>query len=157
MIIVVVLLAMLAVGGVAFAFAGGDERSQKARRRRGQAHGQRRRAAKAQADAAQKRKNVAALLKDVEKNQARKKEKPTMRRRLEQAGFPNATPRTFWIICGVLGVSRRWSALSPARSPLVTAAGGVRRELGPAALGAGLPHRPRRKKNSPTNSPTPST
>src|ERR1700744_1962513 len=106
MIFAVALLAMMALGGIAFAFAGGDERSQKrieavvkskASNRAGKAQ--------AQADAAQKRKNVATLLKDVEKNQAalREKAKPTMRRRLEQAGFPNANPRTFWIICGVLG------------------------------------------------------
>ena len=107
MIILVALLAMMALGGVAFAFAGGDERSQKrieavAKSKISGRAGK----AQAQADAAQKRKNVATLLKDVEKNQAalREKTKPTMRRRLEQAGFPNATPRTFWIICGVLGL-----------------------------------------------------
>ena len=70
-----------------------------------------------QADAAQKRaKNIAAQLKDLEKNQQRKKEKPTMRRRLEQAGFPNTTARTFWIVCGVLGVlAAVFGCLSPTR------------------------------------------
>ena len=89
MIIAVALLAMLAIGGAAFAFAGGNERAQKrvhavAKPKAGA------RALKAQSEAAQKRKNVAALLKDMEKNQEaqRKKEKPTLRRRLEQAGFP---------------------------------------------------------------------
>jgi Tfp pilus assembly pilus retraction ATPase PilT len=53
--------------------------------------------------------NLAAQLKDIEKNQTRKKEKPTMRRRLEQAGFTNTSPRTFWIVCGVLGL---WPALA---------------------------------------------
>ena len=105
MILVVALFAMLALGGVAFAFAGGDERTQKrvSAVAKSKAAG---RAAKTQVDAAQKRKNVAALLKDVEKNQTalREKSKPTMRRRLEQAGFPNAKPRTFWIICGALGL-----------------------------------------------------
>ncbi len=45
----------------------------------------------------QRRKNVSALLKDLEKQQAEKKLKPTMRRRLEQAGLA-ITPRTFYII-----------------------------------------------------------
>ena len=104
MIYLVGLLSFLAFGGLAFAFAGGDERSEKriqalAKPRDGA------RALKAQSDA-QKRKNLAVLLKDVEKNQAalRKKEKPTLRRRLEQAGFANASPRTFWIVSGVFGV-----------------------------------------------------
>jgi tight adherence protein B len=108
MIVLVALLAMMALGGVAFAFAGGDERSQKRidTVAKSKASG---RVAKAQAltDAAQKRKNLATAIKDVEKNQTalREKTKPTMRRRLEQAGFPNATPRTFWIICGSLGLA----------------------------------------------------
>ena len=105
MIFVVAVFAMLALGGAAFAFAGGDERTQKRVHAvvKPKATG---RAVKAQSEAAQKRKNVTALLKDMEKNQEaqRKKEKPTMRRRLEQAGFPTATPRAFWIICGVLAV-----------------------------------------------------
>jgi tight adherence protein B len=105
MIFVVALFAMMALGGVAFAFAGGDERTQKrvnavAKTKAGG------RAAKAQVDALQKRRNVATLLKDVEKNQAaiREQTRPTLRRRLEQAGFSNTTPRKFWIICGVVGV-----------------------------------------------------
>src|SRR5215475_8450402 len=100
MIFVVALFAMLAVGGVAFAFAGGDERTQKrvSAVAKSKSAG---RAAKIQIDAVQKRRNVATLLKDVEKNRAaaREQNRPTMRRRLEQAGFTNTTPRKFWIIC----------------------------------------------------------
>ena len=75
-----------------------------------------RRAPRRSRNAAQKRKNVAALLKDIEKNQAASEEEtPTLRRRLEQAGFPNATPRTFWIVSRrVWASSRRLSAFSPA-------------------------------------------
>ena len=105
MIIVIALFAMLAMGGVAFAFAGGDERTQKrvSAVAKTKAVG---RAAKTQAETAQKRRNVATLLKDVEKNQAalREKNKPTMRKRLAQAGFPNTSPQRFYIICGILGV-----------------------------------------------------
>jgi len=52
---------------------------------------------------AKRAKNLAAQLKDIEKNQARKKEKPTMRRRLEQAGFqktrraPSGSFAAFWV------------------------------------------------------------
>jgi tight adherence protein B len=53
-----------------------------------------------QDSSAQRRKNVTALLKDLEKQQAAKKQRPTMRRRLEQAGL-GITPQTFWIACGI--------------------------------------------------------
>jgi tight adherence protein B len=119
MIYLVGLLSFLAFGGLAFAFAGGDERSEK----RIQALARPRdagRAAKGPSDA-QKRKNLTALLKDVEKNQAalRKKEKPTLRRRLEQAGFANTTPRTFWIVSAVLGVTVALVCLITRQSLLV--------------------------------------
>src|SRR5271156_4843395 len=102
MIIAFVLLAVMALGGAVFAFSGENERSQKRVAAVAKPTAQIR-GARDQADAVQKRaKNIAAQLKDIEKNQARKKEKPTMRRRLEQAGFPGATARTYWIICGVI-------------------------------------------------------
>jgi tight adherence protein B len=101
MIVLVAILFAVALGGVAFAFTGGDEKTQKrvaAVATKTPVNARSRSAANPQ-DAAMKRKNVAALLKDVEKNRAAKKERPTMRRRLEQAGFPKANPRNFWIIC----------------------------------------------------------
>jgi tight adherence protein B len=120
MIIAVALLAMMALGGIAFAFAGGDERSQK----RIDAVAKTKtagRAAKSQPDAVQKRKNFATLLKDVEKNQAalREKSKPTLRRRLEQAGFANASPRNYWTICAVLGLIAAIGCLVTGQSKLV--------------------------------------
>ena len=101
MIVLIGILFTLALGGVAFAFTGGDEKTQKrvaavaksAPNVRGRSGGPQ--------DALQKRKQVAALLKDVEKNRAAKQERPTMRRRLEQAGFPKTDPRTFWMVCGI--------------------------------------------------------
>jgi tight adherence protein B len=99
-----VLLAVVAVGAIVFAFTGGDERQQKRMAAVAKPAAQLR-SGRDQAEAVQKRaKNIAAQLKDLEKNQARKKEKPTMRRRLEQAGFPNATARGYWIFCGILGL-----------------------------------------------------
>jgi tight adherence protein B len=106
MIFIVAILGMMALGGVAFAFAGGDERTQKRVNALVKSKGSARSAAKVQLEAAQKRKGFATLLKDVEKNQAamRAKNKPTLRRRLEQAGFINASPRNFWIASGAVGV-----------------------------------------------------
>ena len=103
MIYLIALMGFLSLGGVVFAFTGGDERSQK--RVQALATPKDATRAKAQSDA-QKRKNLAVLLKDVEQNQAaqRKQEKPTLRRRLEQAGFANAEPRTFWMVSGGLGL-----------------------------------------------------
>jgi tight adherence protein B len=132
MIIVFVLLTMMALGGAAFAFSGGDERSQKrvaaVAKPAAQARGMR-----DQADAVAKRaKNIAAQLKDIEKNQARAKEKPTMRRRLEQAGFSQVTPRNYWIGCGVLAVVAALVCLITKQTPLVIG-------LAAFASGFGLP------------------
>jgi tight adherence protein B len=121
MIILVALLAMMALGGVAFAFAGGDERTQKRVNALAKPKGNARSAAKVQMEAAQKRKSVATLVKDVEKNQAamRAKNRPTLRRRLEQAGFTNPSPRNYWIVCGVLGLVTALLCLMTGQSKLV--------------------------------------
>ena len=132
MIVVFLLLATLAVGGMVFAFSGGDERSQKRVAAVAKPTAQLR-VGREQAEAVQKRaKNIAAQLKDIEKNQARNKEKPTMRRRLEQAGFPNAKPRTFWIVCGVVGLLSGILCLISGQTPLVIA-------MAAFAMGFGLP------------------
>ena len=102
MIVLVAILVALALGGAVFAFAGGDETSRKRVQAVAGTAGKTRARAPAPENAAQKRKNFAALLKDVEKNRAAKREKPTMRRRLEQAGFPKTSPRTFWMICAIV-------------------------------------------------------
>jgi tight adherence protein B len=132
MIVAFTLFTVLALGGVAFAFSGGNERSQKrvaavarpAAQLRGPREG---------ADVVAKRaKNLAAQLKDIEKNQARKKEKPTMRRRLEQAGFPKTSPRSFWMICGIVAIMAASLAIATHQKPLVIA-------LAVFAVGLGLP------------------
>lgn len=119
MILLIALLGCLSLGGVAFAFAGGNGLSHKRIQQLAKPRDPGR-AIKAQAEA-QKRKNLAAVLKDVEKNQAaqRKKEKPTMRRRLEQAGFANASPRNFWIVSGLLGGAVALLCLVTWQSPLI--------------------------------------
>lgn len=133
MIILVALLAMMALGGVAFAFAGGDERTQKRVNALVKSKGSARTAARAQMEAAQKRKSVATLLKDVEKNQAamRARNKPTLRRRLEQAGF-DGNSRNFWIASGGLGLVTALICLATRQPMLVLV-------LAPFAAGLGLP------------------
>jgi len=119
MTLVLVILFALAAGGVAFAFTGGDEKTQKRVAAVSKPEGKTRGRNTPQQDAAQKRKNVAVMLKDVEKNRAAKKEKPTMRRRLEQAGFPKTDPRTFWILCGIVALVTAGVAILLHQKPLV--------------------------------------
>jgi tight adherence protein B len=100
---IVAMFTVLALGGAAYAFAGGDDRSAKrvsaiakpAAAARG---------AKAVDNTALKRKNVQARLKEIESKQAEKKQKLTMRQRLEQAGLANVSERTFWISSGVFAL-----------------------------------------------------
>src|SRR6185369_9061059 len=123
MIVLVGILFAMALGGAAFALTGGDEKTQKRVAAVAKPAGTTRgRAAATPQEQGQKRKNVAILLKDVEKNRAAKKERPTMRRRLEQAGFPKANPRTFWIICAVAALTAAGVAFLMHQHPLVIAA-----------------------------------
>jgi tight adherence protein B len=122
-----------ALGGAAFAFTGGDERTQKRVAAVAKpANEARARAGSTTQDALQKRKNLVFMLKDVEKNRAAKRERPTMRRRLEQAGFPKADPRTFWMICGIAAAVAASVAMLMHQSPLVIA-------MAIFAVGLGLP------------------
>lgn len=131
MTVLAALLAALAFAGVAFAFAGADGAPRK--RMQAAAGAGAKAGARATADnSAQKRKNVAALLKDVEKNRAARSERPTMRRRLEQAGLPRVTPKAFWMVCATLAAIAATLCIVTRQSPLV---------LGMAvfAVGLGLP------------------
>jgi tight adherence protein B len=131
MTILLAILFMVAAGGVVFAFSGPSEAAKKrvaaVARPDGKARG---RAQAPQADAAAKRKNVSVLLKDIEKN--KKREKPTLRRRLEQAGFFRTSPRTYWIVSACLGAVAAFAALVAGQKPLVIA-------LAAFAIGLGLP------------------
>jgi tight adherence protein B len=133
MIVAIAVMLALAFGGVAFAFSGGDEKTSKrvaaVARPQGNARGRPATSAETQA---QKRKNVAAMLKDVEKNRAAKKEKPTMRRRLEQAGFAKTSPKSFWMICGIVAAMAASLAIATHQKPLVIG-------LAVFVVGLGLP------------------
>ncbi len=100
--IVVATFTFLALGGAVYAFAGagGGASKRVSAIAKPQASG---RNAKPQADAALKRKNVQAMLKEIESKSAAKKAKITLRQRLEQAGMPNVSERTFWIASGIFG------------------------------------------------------
>jgi len=132
MTIALILLFMLAAGGVAFAFVGA-----------GGAPTQKRMAAAARQQATgaggrnapdanqQRRRNVQALLKDLEKQQKQKKEKPTLRRRIEQAGL-EITPRTFYMLSAIAALAVMGAAMLAHQSILVALLAGF-------AAGAGLP------------------
>src|SRR5882672_7799743 len=108
------MLGVMALGGTIFAFAGiGAEKTKKrvAAVARPNVSG---RALKGGADAnQQRRKNVQVMLKELEKQHAQKKKRPSLRRRIEQAGL-TMTPRTFWIIsalCGILAAGAAFFAV----------------------------------------------
>ncbi len=100
MIFALALLFALTLGGIGYAFTGDNGASKKRIQSVAKPAGRAGRSA-AETTAA-RRKNVAVMLKDIEKNQAAKKEKPTMRRRLERAGFAKTRPKSFWILSGLL-------------------------------------------------------
>jgi len=102
MTIALVILFMLAAGGVAYVFAGpGGAPTQKrmASVARQQAVGTGARGTAPDANQ-QRRRNVQALLKDLEKQQKQKKERPSLRRRIEQAGL-TIEPRTYYMLSGI--------------------------------------------------------
>src|SRR5579875_935412 len=102
----ILLLAVVAFGGVAFAFTGGDASAGKALKRVGamETGGKVERARRANQDvAANRRKQILTNLKAAEKQQ--RKKTLTLENRLMQAGFkPNV--RGFWLISlGIAAVS----------------------------------------------------
>jgi tight adherence protein B len=102
--IMVAVLGSIALGGAAFAFAGakGDRQAKRvAAVTKTQLSA---RAARGAEVSATQRKTMQAKLKELEKQQAevKKKVRLSLRRRLEMAGL-TMTPRTYWIITGVVG------------------------------------------------------
>jgi tight adherence protein B len=100
---VVAVLLVLGIGGAVFAFAEtgttSKKRMQSVTRQTAVGTGPR-----GGADNSQKtRRNVQALLKDIEKQQAQQKQRPSLRRRLDQAGL-TITPRTYYIICAIVAL-----------------------------------------------------
>lgn len=130
--VLVIVMVTLAAGGAAFVFVGGgNARTQKRVASVGQnkATGS---AARAAADSnQQRRRNVQQMLKELEKQQAQKKVKLTMRRRIEQAGL-SIEPRTFYMLSAIAAlVAAAFCMLSGQKLLVVLGAAFV--------AGAGLP------------------
>jgi tight adherence protein B len=79
----------------------------------------------------QRRKAVQALIKDLEKQQAQQKQRPSMRRRIEQAGL-GISVRTFWIASAITGLVAMGGCVLLKQSYLVAVLVGF-------AFGLGLP------------------
>lgn len=100
------MLTMLAVGGAGFVFVGaaGEKRAKRvgAIKRSGGAKG----AALVGSDDSnqQRRKNVQAMLKELESKQSEKKKRPSLRRRIEMAGL-KISVRTFLVISACVGIA----------------------------------------------------
>jgi tight adherence protein B len=104
MLLIVTVLAFLALAGVTFAFAGmGAEKTKKRVAAVAKPTAIARAAKGANDTNQQRRKNVQAMLKELEKQTVEQKKRPSLRRRIEQAGL-TITPKTYWIFSAIAGV-----------------------------------------------------
>lgn len=106
MLVIFALFLFVAIGGAAFALTGGQGAQTQKRmasvtaRQMPNAAGGRNVTDVNQ----QRRKNVSALLADLEKQQAAKKQRPSLRRRIEQAGL-TLEPRSFHMISAIVALA----------------------------------------------------
>ena len=123
-------LGALAVGGLGFVYVGAG--SDKAKKRmaalaKPSATG---RALKGAADTnQQRRKNVQAMLKELEAKQAEKKKRISLRRRIEMAGL-SITPRTYWAASGAAALVFLVAALLAGQGLIIMALAGFAGGLG---------------------------
>ncbi|HEY1613558.1 MAG TPA: type II secretion system F family protein [Rhizomicrobium sp.] len=104
LIMVTVAFLVLGLGGAAMAFTGPAGASKKRLATVVRPSPAAALSARAAANAnQQRRKNMQGLLKDLERQQAERNKRPTLQRRLAQAGV-QISPRSFWIACGVLAL-----------------------------------------------------
>ena len=90
-----------ALGGAVFAFGGINEKTRQRMAALSKGARVKARAGKAVADSnAQRRTKTQTMLKELEKQQAAKKVRTTLRRRIEMAGLTTSIP-TYWIMSGV--------------------------------------------------------
>ena len=80
---------------------------------------------------AQRRKSVQTLLKELEKKQSEKKQRPSLKKQIAQAGL-TLSPRGFWIMSGVLVGLTALVLLLMRQSPLVIL-------MAPFGVGLGFP------------------
>jgi tight adherence protein B len=118
MLVITVMLAVLALGGAGLAFAGNSGASKK-RMASVSSSPVAVAAGRSSQENAQRRKNVTALLKDLEKQQAEQKKRVTLRRRLEWAGL-EIEPRTFWMLSGGAALIAMAGCIFTHQPPLAT-------------------------------------
>jgi tight adherence protein B len=111
---------VLALGAAAFAFAGGNTQQQKRIAALAKPAGAARSTSIRSGDtAAQRRKNMQQVLKEIDAREAQKKEKISLRRRLEMAGL-DIEPRTFWLASGGVALAVALTCLLTGQSLIVT-------------------------------------
>jgi len=133
MIVFAAVLVVMALGGAVFVFAGeSSARSNKRVAAVAKASPGSRSARSTPDSNAARRKNVQALLKDIEKKQNEKKQTITLRHRLDQAGLPAVSERAFKIASGALGLGLAFVCWVSGLSLIVVA-------LAAFAAGLGLP------------------
>lgn len=131
-VVLTAILVVTGLGGFVFAFSGPSGASKKrmatvARPTAAASSGTRATAVSGQ----QRRKSVQALLKDIERQQSERKKRPTLQKRIAQAGL-QISPRTFWIVCGVTAVLTAILCFIGKQSPWVAVMAGF-------AMGLGFP------------------
>src|SRR5882672_4414866 len=97
-------LVFFALGGVAFAFAGaGGDKTKKRMAAVGRPLASARGIKGGRGSKQQRPQKVSGVVEELEKQTAQKTKRPSLRRRIEQAGL-TMTPRTFWIISALCGI-----------------------------------------------------
>jgi len=119
MLFVIGFLGLFALGGAVFAFAGvGAEKTKKRMAQVTKASASPR-VVKGQGESnQQRRKNVAVMIKELEKQKSQQKKRPSLRRRIEQAGL-ELSMRNFWIASALAGVIGAVAAFLVVKSVLV--------------------------------------
>lgn len=107
-------------GGIAYAFVGAGDASKKRVAALAQNKSPSPGGRSAPDANQQRRKNVQAMLKDLEKQRATQKQRPTLRRRLEQAGL-TMEPRSFWMVSATVLLVVSGICLIAGQSFLITA------------------------------------
>jgi tight adherence protein B len=79
----------------------------------------------------QRRKSVEILLKDLERQKGERNKRPTLKRRISQAGL-QMSPRLFWTVCGAVAVLTAFVCLMTRQSALIASMAGF-------AAGFGFP------------------
>lgn len=132
-VVLTAVLLFAALGGAAFAFSGSSTASKKrvaaVARPTSPAGIQAARSTALQGQ--QRRKSMQALLKELEKRQSERKERPSLKKQIAQAGL-QISPRLFWFLSGGLAVVTALACLIARQSAIVFL-------LAPFAVGLGFP------------------